>query len=303
MVHLRVASEQLCTVGNRNGRGSAVRRSRTRALQLVGRAVLYLALIVSSAVMLVPFYWMVSTSLKLEADVFASPPEWIPQPATLVHYVQVWTRLPFARFFYNSVLVAAMLTASNAFFATLAGYAFAKLEFPGRDAIFFALLMTLMVPFQVNLIPLYKLMDTFKWLDTYWALVAPGATSILGIYLMRQFILSLPDELLDSARVDGCSEFGIFWRIVAPLSLPGVATLAIFSFVGSWTDFLWPMIVTSSMEMRTLPVGIALLQEYHTVNWTQTMAGSTIAALPMIVVFLLMQRQFIEGLTAGAVKQ
>jgi len=253
--------------------------------------------------MLVPFYWMLNTSLKLEADVFAYPPEWIPQPATLVHYVEVWTRLPFARFLLNSLLVAAMITLSNVFFCTLAGYTFAKLRFPGRDKIFFVLLMTLMVPFQVNLIPLYKLMDLFKWLDTYWALIVPGATSVFGMYLMRQYILSIPDELMDSARVDGCSEFGIFWRIVAPLSLPGVATLAIFTFMGAWTDFLWPMIVTSSMDMRTLPVGIALLQEYHTTNWTQTMAGSAIAALPMIIVFLFMQRQFIEGLTAGAVKR
>jgi len=277
--------------------------SRTRMLKLVGRTGLYLALIASSMAMLVPFYWMLSTSLKLEADVFAYPPEWIPRPATLIHYMEVWTRLPFARFLFNSLLVAAMVTLSNVFFCTLAGYAFAKLRFPGRDKIFFVLLMTLMVPFQVNLIPLYKLMDLFKWLDTYWALIVPGATSVFGIYLVRQYILSIPDELLDSARVDGCSEFGIFWRIVAPLSLPGVATLAIFTFMGAWTDFLWPMIVTSSMDMRTLPVGIALLQEYHTTNWTQTMAGSAIAALPMIIVFLFMQRQFIEGLTAGAVKR
>jgi len=277
--------------------------SRTRVLKLVGRTGLYLALIASSIAMLVPFYWMLSTSLKLEADVFAYPPEWIPQPATFIHYVEVWTRLPFARFLFNSLLVASMVTLSNVFFCTLAGYAFAKLSFPGRDKIFFVLLMTLMVPFQVNLIPLYKLMDLFKWIDTYWALIVPGATSVFGIYLMRQYILSIPDELLDSARVDGCSEFGIFWWIVAPLSLPGVATLAIFTFMGAWTNFLWPMIVTSSMDMRTLPVGIALLQEYHTTNWSQTMAGSAIAALPMIIVFLFMQRQFIEGMTAGAVKR
>lgn len=276
--------------------------SRTRVLKLLGRNSLYLALIASSIAMLVPFYWMLSTSFKLEGDVFAYPPEWIPHPATLLHYVEVWTSLPFARFLFNSLFVAAMVTLSNVFFCTLAGYVFAKLRFPGRDQIFFVLLMTLMVPFQVNLIPLYKLMDLFKWIDTYWALIVPSATSVFAIYLMRQYIMSIPDELLDSARVDGCSEFGIFWRIVAPLSLPGVATLAIFTFMGSWTGFLWPMIVTSSMNMRTLPVGIALLQQYHTTNWTQTMAGSTIAALPMIIVFLLMQRQFIEGLTAGAVK-
>ncbi len=276
---------------------------RTRVFKWGGRTGLYLALVVSAVIMLVPFYWMVSTSLKLEADVFAYPAEWIPQPATLRHYVEVWTRLPFAKFLFNSLFVAAMITFSNVFFCTLAGYAFAKLRFPGRDKIFFVLLLTLMVPFQVNLIPLYKLMDIFRWLDTYWALIVPGATSVFGLYLMRQYIVSIPDELLDSARVDGCSEFGIFLRIVAPLALPGVATLAIFTFMGAWTDFLWPMIVTSSMEMRTLPVGIALLQEYHTTNWTQTMAGSAIAALPMIIVFLFLQRQFIEGLTAGAVKQ
>jgi len=277
--------------------------SRIGVRKLVGRTGIYVALIVSSIVMLVPFYWMVSTSLKVEADVFAYPPEWIPQPATLLHYAEVWTSLPFARFLFNSLFVAAMVTASNVFFSTIAGYAFAKLRFPGRDKLFFVLLLTLMVPFQVNLIPLYKMMDLFRWVDTYWALIVPSATSVFGLYLMRQYILSIPDELLDSARMDGCSEFGIFWRIVAPLALPGVATLAIFSFMGSWTSFLWPMIVTNSMNMRTLPVGIALLQEYHTTNWTQIMAGSTIAALPMIIVFLFMQRQFIEGLTAGAVKQ
>ena len=277
--------------------------SRTMVLKLAGRTGTYVALIVSSIVMLVPFYWMVITSLKLEADVFAYPLEWIPQPATLLHYVEVWTRLPFARFLFNSLLVAVMITLSNVFFCTLAGYAFAKLAFPGRDQIFFVLLLTLMVPFQVNLIPLYKLMDLFKWIDTYWGLIVPGATSVFGLYLMRQYIVSIPDELLDAARADGCSEFGVFWRIVAPLALPGVATLAIFTFMGAWTDFLWPMIVTNSMDMRTLPVGIALLQEYHTTNWTQTMAGSAIAALPMIIVFLFLQRQFIEGLTAGAVKQ
>ena len=271
--------------------------------KLAGRTGLYLALIVSSILMLVPFYWMVSTSLKPEADVFAYPPEWIPQPATLLHYVEVWTRLPFARFLFNSLFVSSMVTLSNVFFCTMAGYAFAKLRFPGRDKIFFVLLLTLMVPFQVNLIPLYKMMDLFSWVNTYWALIVPSATSVFGLYLMRQYIVCIPDELLDAARVDGCSEFGIFLRIVAPLALPGVATLAIFTFMAAWTDFLWPMIITNSMEMRTLPVGIALLQEYHTTNWTQIMAGSTIAALPMIIVFLFMQRQFIEGLTAGAVKQ
>lgn len=279
-----------------------MRISRTIAMRNTGKTALYLGLIVSSIIMLVPFYWMLNTSFKLESDVFAYPLEWIANPATFKNYVDIWLRLPFARFLLNSTLVALAATILDVFFCTLAGYAFSKLRFPGRDKIFFVLLLTLMVPFQVNLIPLYKIMDLFHWIDTYWALVVPGAAGVFGIYLMRQYISAIPDELLDSARVDGCSEFGIFWRIVAPLSLPGVSTLAIFTFMGSWNSFLWPMIVTSSMNMRTLPVGVALLQEYHTTNWTQIMAGSTVAALPMIIVFLFLQRQFIEGLTAGAVK-
>lgn len=276
--------------------------SKSFAMRSAGKSALYLGLIISSIIMLVPFYWMLNTSFKLESDVFAYPLEWIANPATFKNYVDIWMRLPFARFLVNSTFVAVAVTISNVFFCTLAGYAFSKMRFPGRDKIFFVLLLTLMVPFQVNLIPLYKIMDIFKWIDTYWALIVPGAASVFGLYLMRQYIKAIPDELLDSARVDGCSEFGIFWRIVAPLSLPGVSTLAIFTFMESWNGFLWPMIITSSMNMRTLPVGVALLQEYHTTNWTQIMAGSTVAALPMIIVFLFMQRQFIEGLTAGAVK-
>jgi len=279
-----------------------MRYSRPIATRYAWKTVLYLGLIASSLLMLVPFYWMLSTSFKLESDVFAYPPEWIPDPATINNYIDIWTRLPFARFVINSVFVALLTTVCSVFFCTLAGYAFSKLRFPGRDKIFFVLLLTLMVPFQVNLIPLYKIMDLFKWIDTYLALVVPGIASVFGIFLMRQYIAAIPDELLDFARVDGCSEFGIFWRIILPLSLPGVSTLAIFTFMESWNSFLWPMIVTNSMDMRTLPVGVALLQEYHTTNWTQIMAGSTVAALPMIIVFLFMQRQFIEGLTAGAVK-
>jgi multiple sugar transport system permease protein len=196
----------------------------------------------------------------------------------------------------------------NVIFATAAAYAFAKLKFPFRDAIFYVLLLTLMVPFQVNLIPLYSIMvklhDVVPFLgaDTYFGLVVPSAIQVFGIFLMRQFLQSIPDEILESARMDGASEWRILRSIIFPLAAPGMATLAIFAFIGAWNDFLWPLIVTSSDDMRTLPVGLALLAKRNSVNWGDTMAGTVIAAAPMIVVFLILQRRFIEGLTAGAVK-
>ncbi len=264
---------------------------------------LYALLISSSILMVVPFYWSVVTSLKIEQNVFLTPPQWWPDPFSILAYQQVLTRIHFMSFFLNSVIVAVAITAGHAFFDTLAAYAFAKLKFPGRDKIFFLMLLALMVPFQVNLIPLYKIMSFLKFIDTYAALIVPSLTSIFGIFLMRQFLLTIPDDLLDAARIDGAGEFGVFSRVVLPLVLPGVATLVIFIFMGAWNDFLWPRIVLSSEQLFTLPVGLAQLQMKNTSNQTQIMAGTVLTALPMILVFLLLQRQFISGMTAGAVKE
>jgi ABC-type glycerol-3-phosphate transport system permease component len=268
-----------------------------------GRILLYVVLIATSIMMIVPFYWSLSTSLKLEQNVFANPPQWIPNPLTFTNYIEVLTRIPFLRYFANSVFVATIVTLGHVFFDTLAGYAFGKLRFPFRDQIFFIMLLALMVPFQVNLIPIYKIMATFHWIDTYWALIIPNLTSIFGIFLMRQFMMTIPNELLDAARIDGCSEFGVFRRIALPLALPGIATLVIFTFMGVWNDFLWPRLVLNSDKLLTLPVGLALLQMKNTSNQAQIMAGTVLTALPMIIVFLFMQRQFIEGMTAGALKE
>jgi multiple sugar transport system permease protein len=253
--------------------------------------------------MMVPFYWSLSTSLKLEQFVYTNPPQWIPNPLTWINYIYVLTRIPFVRYFANSVIVAFATTLGHVFFDTLAAYAFSKLTFPGRDRIFFIMLLALMVPFQVNLIPLYKIMATLHWTNTYLALIVPNLTSIFGIFLMRQFMLTIPGELLDAARIDGCNEFGVFRRVVVPLALPGIATLIIFTFMGTWNDFLWPRIVTSSEKLFTLPVGLAQLHMKNTSNVAQIMAGTVLTALPMIIVFLFMQRQFIEGMTAGALKE
>jgi ABC-type glycerol-3-phosphate transport system permease component len=272
------------------------------------RTLLYVAVIGTSLLMVGPLYWMFSTSFKPSADVFASPPKWIPSPWTLANYRDVFTLLPFDRFFINSVIVAFAIVGLNIFFDTMAAYAFAKLRFPGRDVIFFLLLITLMIPFQVNLIPLYRLMVFFRdinphlGIDSYAALIWPSMIQVFGIFLMRQFFRSIPDEVIESARCDGASEFRIIWSIVLPLALPGMATLAIFTFLAAWNDFLWPLLVTSSDAHRTLPVGVALLARKNTINWGDTMAGTVLASFPLIIVFLVLQRRFIEGLTAGAVK-
>jgi ABC-type sugar transport system, permease component len=272
------------------------------------RTLIYAVLIGTSLVMIVPFYWTFATSFKPAGDVFASPPKWIPNPWTLENYRDVFTQLNFGRYFMNSVFVTAMIVGLNIVFDTAAAYAFAKLRFPGRNVLFFMLLITLMVPFQVNMIPLYRMMVGLHKIipalgvDTYSGIILPGMIQVFGIFLMRQFLSSIPDEVLESARVDGASEFRILRSLIFPLAAPGMATLAIFTFLGAWNDFLWPLIVTNSDKMRTLPVGLALLQQKTAINVGPTMAGTVLTSLPMIVIFLLMQRRFIEGLTAGSVK-
>jgi multiple sugar transport system permease protein len=272
------------------------------------RVLLYAAAISTALLMIGPLYWMFATAFKPSADVFASPPKWLPSPWTLDNFRDVFTLLPFNRFFVNSVIVSFSIVALNIVFDTMAAYAFAKLRFPGRDLIFFLLLITLMIPFQVNIIPLYRMMvflhdiNPHLGIDTYSALILPSIIQVFGIFLMRQFFQSIPDEILESARSDGASEFRIIRSIVLPLALPGMATLAIFTFLTAWNDFLWPLLVTSSDQVRTLPVGVALLARKNTINWGDTMAGTVIASVPMIAIFLVLQRRFIEGLTAGAVK-
>ena len=254
-------------------------------IKFFGRFWIYLILIVSSILMVVPFYWSVSTSFKLEQFVFANPPQWWPEPLILQNYIAVFTKIHFYRYFLNSVFVAVITTLAHVFFDTLAAYAFAKLIFPGRDKLFFFLLLGLMVPFQVNLIPLYRIMASLGWTNTYLALIVPNLTSIFGIFMMRQFLLTIPNDLMDAGRIDGCDEFGVFWRVVIPLAVPGIATLIILTFMGVWNDFLWPRIVTSSEALYTLPVGLAQLQMKNTSNVAQIMAGARPTNPPTRVVF------------------
>ncbi len=270
------------------------------------RIALYAALVALALVMVAPFYWTLVTSFKLPGDIFSGT--LLPTPPTLDNYRTVLTKVPFGTYILNSVVVTTSIVALNVLFGTAAAYAFAKLRFPGRDLIFFVFLLTLMVPFQVNLIPLYRIMVELHkvfpaiGVNTYFGIIAPSAIQVFGIFLMRQFLRSIPDEILESARMDGASELRILRSIIFPIAAPGMATLAIFTLIGAWNDFLWPLIITNSDSMRTLPVGLALLARRNTVVWGQTMAGTVLAVAPMVIAFLLLQRRFIEGLTAGSVK-
>lgn len=278
-------------------------RTRARLARRAGRALLYIVLIAAALAMIFPFIWMVLISLKPEAEVVHYPPQLWPNHWTLTSYRDVWSRIPFARFFLNSIVFAGGVTAISLFLDSLTAYALARLQFPGRNIIFLLILALLMVPFQVTLIPLFNIIFQIGWLNTYQGLIIPRATNAFGIFLLRQFFVTVPSELDEAARIDGAGEFGIYWRIILPLSMSALATLAVFHFMYNWNDFLWPLIITTDTSMQTLPAGLALFMGQHVVEYSLLMAGATLALAPLIIAFLCAQRYFVQGITLGAVKE
>jgi multiple sugar transport system permease protein len=262
----------------------------------VHRALLYVIIAAGAATMIVPFLWMVSTSLKASGDVFAMPPKWIPPTLHPENYVNAWQAVPFGRFYLNSLFVALTVTVGQVVTSALAAYAFARIEFPGRDKLFFAYLATMMIPGAVTMIPLFILLRELGWINSYKALIIPGIFSAYGTFLLRQFFLTIPRDLEDAAKIDGCGHFRILCEVVLPLSKPALATLATFTFMGSWGSFLWPLVVTHSMDLKTLPIGLAAFQGQYGNDWTLLMAGSVMAIVPVIIVFLINQKHFVEGI-------
>lgn len=258
---------------------------------------LHLILLAGSVVMLLPFLWMLSTSLKAPGEIFTSPPVWIPSRLVWENYLETVTIMPFGRFYLNSLLVATGVTVLQLLTASLAAFAFARLRFKGRDALFLLYLATLMIPFHVTLIPNFILMRYLSWFDSYQALILPPAFSVLSTFLLRQYFLGLPKELDEAARIDGASSLDIWWRVVMPLSGPVIAALTIFTFLNAWNDFLWPLVVTNSLEMRTLPVGLTAFQGQFKVEWHLLMAGAVIAMIPVLTIYILAQKKFVEGMT------
>jgi multiple sugar transport system permease protein len=268
----------------------------------VGRVVLLAALLVSALIVLLPFIWMVFASLRTQGEIFREPGALLPIAPTVQAYVDVWQRIPFARFFLNSVIFAGGVTALSLVCDSMCAYALARLHFRGQGALFWVVLIVLMVPFQITLIPLFITVFGFGWLDTYQGLIIPRATSAFGIFLLRQFFIGLPRDLDEAARVDGASEFTVFTRAVLPLSVPALVTLGIFHFMANWNDFLWPLVITSSTDMRTIPAGLTLFMGSFVVEIPLLMAGATIALLPLAVAFVLAQRHFVRGVVMTGIK-
>jgi multiple sugar transport system permease protein len=263
---------------------------------------LYAGLIAVALSMLVPFLWMLSTSLMDELEVYQFPPKFIPSIWKWQNFAEAMTLQPFGRFFLNSIIVAVASVIGQITFCSMAAYAFARLPFRGRETIFALYLGTMMIPAIVTIIPAFLIITTFGWMNTYWALFTPTLSSVWGIFLLRQFFLTIPKELEDAARVDGASEFTIFLKVILPLSKPALATLAIFAFMGSWKDFLWPLIVTNRVDMRTVEVGIASFSNLYTTDWPHQMAAAVVVMLPIIIVFMFAQKYFVKGITMTGIK-
>lgn len=263
-----------------------------RRLQLVAA---YAALSIGSLWALFPFLWMISTSLKSDSQVLIYPPVPFPNPPMWGNYAEVMRLLPFGRFLVNTMVVAVTVTILELITSSFAAYAFARLRFPGRDKLFLLYLATLMIPGQVTIIPNFLVMSWLGWVDTYMALIIPAAFSAFGTFLLRQFFLSIPPELEQAARIDGCSYFGIYRHIILPLSGPALATLAVFAFMTQWNAFLWPLIVTNKETMRTLTVGIRYFGDDAPGQFNYLMAGTVMSIIPILIVFLVLQRYFVRG--------
>ncbi|NQX45234.1 carbohydrate ABC transporter permease [Paenibacillus tritici] len=274
--------------------------------QLLGHAVpkslSHLFMILISLIMIVPFLWMLSTSFKLQEEVFQYPIQWIPQVFHFENYVEVWTSIPFPLYYFNSLKVSVLVTLGQLITCSLAGYAFARLDFPGKNRLFIMYFAAFMIPYQVIMIPQYFVIKKLGLVDSHWALILLEIFSPYGVFLMRQFLSGISKELSEAARIDGCNEFGIFARIILPLAKPALATLGIFAFSWVWNDFQAPLIYLTSDSLKTLPLGLASLNGEFTSQTQLVMAGTVLSLIPVVTVFLFFQRYFISGITAGSVK-
>jgi multiple sugar transport system permease protein len=291
--------EAAATLEARPAFGS-VRARRLR--RVTAQTILYGLLGVGAAVMLFPFVWMVSTSFKEDIAVFQTPPRLVPRPFVPENYGNVAELMPIWRFVFNSVLVAVVSTVLQVATSAMAAYAFARLRFRGRDALFLLYLATLMVPFQVTIVPLFIEMKYLGFVDSYPGLILPSIASVFGTFLLRQAFLTLPRELEEAAFMDGAGHWTVFSRILLPLVRPALATFAVFAFMASWNNFLWPLVIVSSQELMTLPLGLANLHGQYTTQWNLVMAGATISVVPILAVYLIAQKHIVRGVALSGIK-
>ena len=272
-------------------------------LKSLGSVFLYGILVLGIIVTLMPFIWMISTSLKAETEIFQYPPKFIPQKIYLRNYLDAWQAAPFGRYLMNSMIQSIAVTLSVIVTSSLAGYAFARMRFWGRDVIFLVYLGTIMIPKQVTLVPAFVITQFLGWVDTYFGLIVPEIATAFGVFLLRQFFLTIPKSLEDAAVIDGCKHLGILFRIFLPLSKPALATLGLITFMRTWNSFFWPLIITNSKYMRTLQVGLRYFIDLEGgINWNLLMAAAVIVTIPVLIVFILAQKQFIEGIALSGIK-
>ena len=264
--------------------------------------VLHAVLFAGGLITLFPLLWMLSASFMSNGESTIFPPHLVPHAATLAQYRTLFLRLSLGRALLSSTIVAGIVTISSVLFGSMAGYAFAKLRFKGRERLFGFLIIAIIVPPQVGMLSLFLLIKTLHLVNTYWGVIIPSMATVFGIFLIRQFMLSVPQELLEAARIDGAGEFRIYWSVVMPLARPILATLATFMFMSTWNDFMWPLIILSSQSRHTLPVALANLLGEHVLDVELMMAGSVVTVLPVLLLFLVLQRYYIAGLMVGSVK-
>ena len=249
-----------------------------------------------------PFVWMILTSVKDISDIYIYPPKWLPSVFHFDNYVKVFEAAPFARYYLNSFFVAVIVTLGQLITCSMAAYAFARLQFKGRNALFLLFLGTMMIPYNVTMIPSFMVLYWLGWVDTYQALIVPGLASAFGTFLLRQFFITIPKELEEAAFLDGAGKFTVLRRIIVPLSKPALATLAIFTFMGVFNDFIWALIVINSEDMRTVQLGLSIFRDRYLTQWDLLMAGSVTAVLPILLVFFFAQKYFIKGITLSGIK-
>ncbi|MFP4510354.1 MAG: carbohydrate ABC transporter permease [Spirochaetota bacterium] len=272
--------------------------------KLSGTVLLHVLLAIGAMISLFPFYWMFISASKTTSQIFSTPPSLLPSVHLVSNFNALVDRVAFLRVIWNSFFIAIVFCVVTVFLCSLAGYTFAKFRFKGRTVFFSMIMLTLMVPYQATLIPLFRLMVWLGWLSTYQAVILPTAANVFGIFLMRQNMLGVPDSLLEAARIDGAGEFSIFARIVMPTMVPAVSALTIYMFMFQWNNFMWPLIILSRDTMKTIPVALSgMIADGQVINYGAVLTGTSLSTLPIIILFLFLQRQFISGILSGAVKE
>jgi len=265
--------------------------------------IVYPLLIGVAFIGLLPYYWMISCSFKTNENMFTYPLQWFPDPINWLAYPAAWKAQDFTRYFFNSAFVALAITLGNLLLASLAGYSLAKFQYKGRNILFLLILSTMMLPLEVTMVPLFLIIKEFDWANTYQGLIVPFLVDGFGVFLMRQYLLSIPKDLIEAARIDGASEFRIYAQIVMPLCKPALAALGVFTFREAWDMYIWPLIIATKDSLRTVPLGISLFMSSFGVAWDQLMAIATIGTLPMVLLFFLLQRSFIQGIAITGLKE